>query len=68
MFGSKQAPAPEWSRTIDIDPSTYNPARLAFRILREIYVWFGHFEEAIPYTIGVRDDKAVDISAIWAIS
>ena len=66
--GSKQASAAEWSRTINVDPSMYNPARAAFRLLREIYVWFGHSEEAIPYTIGAGDDKAVDISAISAIS
>ena len=67
-FGSKQAPAAEWSRTILVDPSTYDPARTALRILREIYAWFGHSEEAIPYTIGARDDKTVDISGISTIS
>lgn len=66
-LGSKPAPTAEWSRTIDIDPSTYDPARAAFLLLREVYVWFGHPEEAIPYTTGTRDDKVVDVSGIRTI-
>jgi hypothetical protein len=64
--GSKAAPAAEWSRTISIDPA-YDPARAAFLLLREVYVWFGHPEEAIPYTTGTGVDKAVDIRGIKAI-
>src|SRR6266542_4038290 len=66
-FGSKPAPATAWSRTITVDASTYNPARAAFLLLREVYVWFGHPEEEIPYTTGTGDEKVVDISAITAI-
>lgn len=66
-FSAKSAPAAEWSRTITVDPSTYDPARAAFLLLREIYVWFGHPEQAIPYITGTEDDKVVDISGITAI-
>ena len=66
-FSPKPAPTAEWSRTITVDPSTYDPARAAFLLLREIYVWFGHPEEAIPYTTGTGDEKVVDISGITAI-
>jgi hypothetical protein len=66
-FGSKQAPAAEWSRTITVDASTYNPQRTAFLFLREVYGWFGHSEEAIPYTIGVGDNKKIDVPTIAMI-
>ena len=66
-FGSKPAPSAEWSRTISLDPSTYEPARAAFLLLREVYVWFGHPEEAIPYMTGAGDDKSVDVAGITAI-
>jgi hypothetical protein len=66
--GSKTAPSAEWSRTINVDPSTYDPARTAFLLLREVYVWFGHPEEAIPYTTRAGDEKVVDIAGITAIS
>jgi len=65
--GSKPAPSAEWSRTISLDPTTYEPARAAFLLLREVYVWFGHPEEAIPYTIGTGDNKSVDVVGITAI-
>ena len=66
-FGSKPAPSAECSRAVTVDPSTYDPARAAFLLLREVYVWFGHPEDAIPYTTGTGDDKVVDISGIAAI-
>jgi hypothetical protein len=66
-LGSKPAPSAEWSRTISLDPTTYEPARAAFLLLREVYVWFGHPEEAIPYTTGTGDDKSVDVAGITAI-
>lgn len=66
--GSKLAPSTEWSRTISLDPTTYEPARAAFLLLREVYVWFGHPEEAIPYTTGIGDNKVVDIEGISAIT
>ena len=65
--GSKPAPTAEWSRTITIDPSTYDPARVAFLLLREVYVWFGHPDEAIPYTTSTGNDRLVDIAGITAI-
>jgi hypothetical protein len=51
-----------------VDASIFNPGRVAFLVLREIYAWFGHPEEAIPYTSGTGDDKAIDITTISAIT
>ncbi len=67
MYGGKPAPATEVSRTISVDASTFDPSRAAFLLLREIYAWFGHAEEAIPYTNGTGDDKAIDIATISTI-
>jgi hypothetical protein len=66
-FGSKPAPAAALSRAIAVDASTYDPSRAAFLLLREVYVWFGHPEEEIPYTTGTGDEKVIDISATTAI-
>ena len=43
-----------------VDASRYDPARASFLILREVYVWFGHAEEDIPYTSGTVDDRMID--------
>jgi hypothetical protein len=66
--GDKPAPVTEWSRTILVDASVFDVGRAAFLMLRDIYVWFGHPEEAIPYTTGIGDEKAIDITAISAIT
>lgn len=65
--GSKPAPAPEWSRTVTVDASTYEPARASFLLLREAYIWFGHAEEDIPYTRGTGEDRVIDTAAITSI-
>jgi hypothetical protein len=66
-FDSKPAPAAAWSRTISVNASAYDPARAAFLLLREVYVWFGHPEEDIPYSTYAGEEKVVDVAAIAAI-
>ena len=66
-FGGKPAPEDRWSRTIMIDAATYSPARAAFMLLREVYVWFGHAEENIPYASGALDERVIDTAAITSI-
>jgi hypothetical protein len=67
-FGEKSAPAPAWSRTITVDAATYDATRTAFLLLREVYVWFGHTDEDVPYTKGIGDDRMVDTAAIISIN
>jgi hypothetical protein len=67
VFGGRRAPAATCSRAIPVDASTYNPARTSFLILREVYFWFGHAEEDIPYTTGTGDDRVIDTAAIASI-
>lgn len=66
-FGQKPAPAPQWSRTIIVDAATYDPERTAFLVLREVYVWFGHTEEDVPYTKKEGDERMIDTTAITSI-
>jgi hypothetical protein len=66
-WGSKPAPAPACSRTINVEAPSYDPGRASFLLLREVYVWFGHAEEDIPYTSGAGDSRVIDAVAITAI-
>jgi hypothetical protein len=65
--GPKPASAATCSRRVTVEASTYNPTRAAFLLLREVYVWFGHAEEDIPYVTGSGDDKEVDTSVITSL-
>jgi hypothetical protein len=65
--GEKPAPASSWSRTIMVDAGTYNATHTAFLLLREVYVWFGHSDENVPYTKGTGDDRTIDTTAITGI-
>lgn len=66
-FGEKYAPGPSCTREIAVDGASYDATLAAFRLLREVCVWFGHTEEEIPYTTGAGDDRRIDTSAIVAI-
>jgi hypothetical protein len=63
----RDAPAPFWRTALTIDTATYDPARVAFLLVRELYAWFGQSEEDIPYTEGTEDDKRISTDAIQAM-
>jgi hypothetical protein len=63
-FGARQASTTACTRAVTIEMSTYEPARAAFLLLRELYVWFGHSDDDIPYTSGTGDDRVIDTAAI----
>jgi len=50
-----------------ITTEAYEPRRVAFLLLRDLYGWFGHTEEDVPYAQGEIDEKRIDTSAINAI-
>jgi hypothetical protein len=58
-----EAPSNTWSRKFIVSSETLNPDRVAFQMIHEVYIWFGHAEEAIPYTketeAGVVSDAAL---------
>lgn len=44
-----EAPANRWSHKFLVPSGAYNPDQVAFRLIHELYIWFGHSEESIPY-------------------
>ena len=63
---NREAPKDTWNWSITIE-GDYNPERIAFQLARELYVWFGHSDEAIPYTKGAGENQAIDIDQIARI-
>jgi hypothetical protein len=55
-------PAPENSKTIScrFPAKPYDPDSIAFTLVREIYAWFGHAEQAIPYVKDTPSGKSID--------
>jgi hypothetical protein len=69
QFGDdlKDAPGNEWSASLKAESGAYSPARIALLIVREVFIWFGHSEESIPYTDGDVNAKTIDLEAIFSI-
>jgi hypothetical protein len=65
--GSKEAPAENWRKAITVDTKTYDADQVAFLLVRELYFWFGHSEEDIPYTRLTDGTKAIDVEQIFKI-
>jgi hypothetical protein len=63
-----EAPSNSWrSSEIQIASNSFDPDQIAYWLLRELYVWFGHDEEAIPYLKGEAERRAVDSDQIAGI-
>jgi hypothetical protein len=60
LSGGKEAPTDSWSRETTIPVQAYDPDRAAYSLIRALYSWFGHPEEAIPY---VKDPPGAIIDA-----
>jgi hypothetical protein len=66
--GSYEAPTFEFSRQLDATvggDGQLDVADVAYRVVREFYNWFGHTDDAIPYTLA--DRPGIDIDAIKAL-
>lgn len=61
---SNVAPENEVTITRSVQATGYDPAVVAYELVREIYVWFGIEEDKIPYTTTVNGLRAIDIDAI----
>jgi hypothetical protein len=59
-----EAPADTWSRKFEITSEAYNPDHVAFRLIHELYIWFGHSEESIPYKKETEAGTISDADAI----
>jgi len=67
--GAYEAPASEFARQLDADVGEggkLDVAGVALLLVREFYNWFGHTDDAIPYTLA--DPPGIDIEAIKALS
>jgi hypothetical protein len=65
--GAREAPADTWSAEVLISSDSYDPDCVAFSLIREVYVWFGHSEEAIPYTKDKGKCRAIDADLIASL-
>jgi hypothetical protein len=59
-----EAPADNWNKEFDLPAQGFNPNRAAYRLLREIYLWFGHPEDVIAYTTCVDNETLIDLDQI----
>jgi hypothetical protein len=63
----REAPGDRWKHTMQVSSNSFDPDRVAYQLIRELYIWFGHAEEAIPYIRGDGDSRAVDADQIALI-
>jgi hypothetical protein len=61
----RKAPDDRVIKSFQVDAS--EAPRLAFEIIREIYFWFGHTEDAIPYTTEHDGKRVLDTAQIVAL-
>ena len=65
-YNRREAPEPEFSATFDFDiapdPPHLDVGAIAYTLVRRFYNWFGHTDDAVPYTNQER--SAVDIELI----
>jgi len=66
-IGRLEAPQPEWGKNLIVRSDTYKSEVVAFQLLREFYVWFGHSEDDIPYTRVDGPTKSIDLDAILSL-
>jgi hypothetical protein len=60
----KEAPTDTWSKEFVVSSESYDPDEIAFRMIRELYLWFGHAEEAMPYTKDTAGTRTIDADQI----
>jgi len=60
----KYAPKDNWNKDIEITLDSYNEASISFVIVKEIYLYFGHEIEKIPYTKKIDSKRIIDIEQI----
>jgi hypothetical protein len=61
------APADTWGYKLVVPAEAYIPDRVAFQLVRELYLWFGHSEESIPYKKDTDAGTVSDADAIASI-
>lgn len=64
LTGGKEAPADSWKKDIVLRVESYNPDQAAFLLVRELYRWFGHSDEEIPYAKDTQGFTVIDADQI----
>jgi hypothetical protein len=59
-----EAPSDFWSREIAVSTEGYDSDSVAFSLVREAYLWFGHSDEAIPYAKPAGTGWLIDVAQI----
>jgi len=62
--GGKEAPADSWNKELIVSANSYDPDRAAFSLIREIYLWFGHSDQSIPYIKETSSGTVIDADQI----
>jgi len=65
--GPVEAPEDTWGKDLAVLSEGYNPDQVAFSLLRELYLWFGHSEEAIPYSKDTEVGRVIAADQIAGI-
>jgi len=60
----KDAPDNDWEKTLSFPTKNFDPAAVAFKMVSEIYLWFGFEEERVPYVKLDDGIRKVDIERI----
>lgn len=65
-FGIDLREAPENDKTFakSFPANTYDPAIATYELVREIYIWFGVYENEIPYVKSEGDAQMIDVEVI----
>ena len=66
VYERREASTAAFATTIDVDVAPAAPhfdvGRTAYQLVRRVYNWFGHTDDAVPYR--AADDEAIDIQQI----
>jgi hypothetical protein len=63
-YHAKEAPTDNCSAQLTVEADAYDPDRIAYELVRELYLWFGHEEEVIPYTKAEDGISKIDVDQI----
>lgn len=58
------APDDDGTKTVEADTEDFDPREVAFRVVKEIYLWFGLEEDKIPYVTIENNARLIDLDAI----
>jgi hypothetical protein len=58
------APSDDFAKVIEANGEHFDPREVAFRLVKEVYLWFGLEEDKIPYTKMDTDSRKVDPDTI----